>query len=1678
MAEVKNSFIKSKMNKDLDARLLPNGEYREGLNIQVSRSEGADVGALENVLGNEKIIDFKTISACNPVTGGDCNLKTIGMFTDEVNDNIYIFLTDYTDSGFKTTITYNNVSHNYVYIYNVLNKESNLLLTGSFLNFSTTNPINSVNVLEGILFWTDNRNQPRKIDVSRALTGATQGSVNGYYITEEQISVATYNPYEPINLYFNKWGSGTVKTAVTASTTIVFRSDTLTGIPSVGATVAKDSTVIGIILSFDSSASSIVIDTATTLAIGDVLKFYVASNFEASTATYYSSMYDATSKFAPDGTTPNPTFQTAGPDINNITQTNYPGDPDFLEDKFVRFSYRFKFDGGENSIFSPFTQPAFIPKQDGYFLESTTPTGNTKDENSTYRSTIVSFMENQVNNILLQIPLPCPANELYDKFKVIEIDILYKESDGLAVQLVDTIERDGIGGFEQIGGADSIVVYNYQGSKPYRTLPTADLVRVFDKVPVRALGQEIIGNRVVYSNFQTQHTPPESLNYNVGVYDKNPFSLALNDDEAIASSSIVEYPMHTVKQNRNYQVGVVLSDKFGRQSTVLLSSAVVQNFESGNINAFGGSTIYFPYRKDKGSTFNDINSWPGDSIKVLFNQAIGTTGIYAGNEANFTNGWPGIYNGDITNAGYNPLGWYSYKIVIKQQEQEYYNVYLPGILNGYPNNPSNPPDPINTVAFITLLNDNINKVPRDLIEVSPEQKQFRSSVSLFGRVTPDAGGTGPTFNKQFYPTIEPDIVNTIGVEDTLLGTGVTYVDIYQTLSNPNLGRVSQANPATPIGSVPLASGTFNFLLGIYETAPVESRLNIFWETSTAGLISDLNLSIEQQSPGIKGFTTGDGTNTTWTYSQNEGMTLGTAVASTFYPYKQLVTNGPIAAVNNSRIDNYWVEDGLGGTRTNDFTLTKQSGSPDTYTITTNNTFYYGNDASTKESFRFFFEVFDEDTELPSTVQAIGILDNATPVITNCPATINPGAGDIVLFTYEGNNGSVDAAGKALDLTWSITSQSSVNPDNPELTIVKVDDLNGQSRAELRDETASLNGSINVTIKLEDATGSPQSKFTTCITGADGSQAYPTLPTNIDWYSGNFKTTNEGPTSAGFYWSGVKGNEVTSTPLPGDASIGFSRSPIGGLPEPSNPINVSGTSTAFVAANGICGASSGNTMSGDWQFINTNRNALSFGTSNLNPAGLSSGTAFIMVDFEFILPSGIAPQSDRPALIYPTYLQYRNPSGANYPNNWINAIDVEGSVIRFGGTSVNNYEIHSDNRPDFTNTGVTDKSNSATALTDNTYLNTDAMEVKTTGKSNNGDPALSVKARRIFAFGKDQAYTVRPDYFGDYRLVIRYPFGDNIPNSLSDDKIIPVLTPTTCPGSFSEFTPYRIKYFAQASQKVKLTYGDFFNPLMDGIGAPSAFGYLISAQGDAIKETAKSFGPSEVVYAREWAFRYVTQFYTNPEMSIKYTNTTANSYYSYCSQDDDSLNGKYGNENSNTSNFVTSTDTRPPVGSVSNENRRWVAQFNGDGQKIAATSEPIMYAQGSVNTPQPPVGSVKLNTFGTGPFPSISNFTSDNKVVIVWSQNSQAQFSQIVSQNLTNGVGGTSGIPFVGNFLKFYNPDVATGYAQVASVTLNVNSSTSLVSRGPGGNGQQLLTITNAQLSTGNLPSNNYYYDWT
>ena len=61
MPEIKNLFTSGKMNKDLDERIIPSNQYRDALNIQVSSSEGSDVGAIENILGNSLINNNSTI---------------------------------------------------------------------------------------------------------------------------------------------------------------------------------------------------------------------------------------------------------------------------------------------------------------------------------------------------------------------------------------------------------------------------------------------------------------------------------------------------------------------------------------------------------------------------------------------------------------------------------------------------------------------------------------------------------------------------------------------------------------------------------------------------------------------------------------------------------------------------------------------------------------------------------------------------------------------------------------------------------------------------------------------------------------------------------------------------------------------------------------------------------------------------------------------------------------------------------------------------------------------------------------------------------------------------------------------------------------------------------------------------------------------------------------------------------------------------------------------------------------------------------------------------------------------------------------------------------------------------------------------------------------------------------
>ena len=140
MAQARNTFIKSKLNKDLDARLLPQGEYRDAINIQVSKSESSTVGSLENIRGNFSVLDVKALT-------GISDLRYVGEFADESSGYYYLFVTN----NFQSRI-YNKNKENFIIRYDSNSEGTSaakVLVKGAFLNFSTDFKIYGINLLEG-----------------------------------------------------------------------------------------------------------------------------------------------------------------------------------------------------------------------------------------------------------------------------------------------------------------------------------------------------------------------------------------------------------------------------------------------------------------------------------------------------------------------------------------------------------------------------------------------------------------------------------------------------------------------------------------------------------------------------------------------------------------------------------------------------------------------------------------------------------------------------------------------------------------------------------------------------------------------------------------------------------------------------------------------------------------------------------------------------------------------------------------------------------------------------------------------------------------------------------------------------------------------------------------------------------------------------------------------------------------------------------------------------------------------------------------------------------------------------------------------------------------------------------------------------------------------------------------
>tara|TARA_R110002126_G_scaffold41129_2_gene120013 strand:+ start:2100 stop:10103 length:8004 start_codon:yes stop_codon:yes gene_type:complete len=642
MPEIKHQFTGGKMNKDVDERLVPNGEYRDAMNIQVSTSEGSAVGTIQNVLGNE-ILNGQPFVYNNSVC--------VGSIADEKNDAFYWFVTNvshnsfdalssfssgyaqptlgishiverknntttpvftdiaylmysmYDNTGHPTydvlaqSITFNSpptfitagmymdiedgvnggilqqntvasVSGNTVFLQDPIDNLAALDTGGSqwmhqtslffsvvgiagkntsVLGLQKTHLITGVNIIDGMLFWTDNHSEPKKIHIQRSIDGTDIGGRqntllinpaqnisqqnNSVFVQEKHITVIKKSP----------------KNALTVKTETIPEFGTGTEAGNMGLTFAIDpaNASLGNVSAGGLRDIAISLNTGTPApVVGDVLLFNPQANtalppeeFEVKVqlnALINDGLNDITVSgvvlFAAG------TFQIWDTKILSIagyTSTTaqawnwsieYPEITTF-KNKFPRFSYRWQYQDGEYSTFAPFTNVVFQPAEQ-------------------FKYDVKEAYNIAMENVISQVRLKDYNKNLPEDVK--GIDILYKESDSPSAYIVDTISEAHMNtsnsGFEVTPNQLKAV------------LPSNQLLRAWDNVPRKALAQEVSGSRVIYGNYLQNYSLEDNIVLSTKIVDR--------------SVCDVNSYKKSLKSIRNYSLGVSYLDKYGRQSPV------------------------------------------------------------------------------------------------------------------------------------------------------------------------------------------------------------------------------------------------------------------------------------------------------------------------------------------------------------------------------------------------------------------------------------------------------------------------------------------------------------------------------------------------------------------------------------------------------------------------------------------------------------------------------------------------------------------------------------------------------------------------------------------------------------------------------------------------------------------------------------------------------------------------------------------------------------------------------------------------------------------------------------------------------------------------------------------------------------------------------------------------------
>ena len=567
MPEIKNNFIQGKMNKDLDERLLPNGQYRHALNVEISTSEDNSVGTLQNILGNKRLDDFD-------LTGFKC----VGTIADEKTNKLYWMLSSYA----KDAIVEYDVEQDIVSPVLVDLNASN---TKSVLKFAG-NTITGINIINNLLYWTDNNSEPKKINIDDCKEGTKDFNTHTQLIFEEGsfwgltckhvhggvYNNLVYNPFDENGGRFVWFEKKQMDTMLQGETHVAHLYDA--GLPTGESPEStethwfirhyRDNELLGVkkIKVYTENTDNRIV--AGSPSVGNYFRtepYGDSDRYEYKKGDVIFGHSKAAGGGVSNSGIDNPDGITIPIEEKHITvikqkplkalgvKVNYKREenalsskPNLFEEDFPRFSYRYKYRDNEFSAFAPFTDPVFNPQYVKNEKESdTSNVYYNKDNFYDIKEPFNKAMQNSIHSVELLDFVDAQIPE-----DVVEIEILYKKEDSPVIYSINSIKRTDSAwhetsyhegheiGFDQGLGASTMNqtagnlnftpkvsilqtdggllkgIYKVTSENIYAALPANQLLRPYDNVPRRALSQEVTGNRIVYGNYLQ--------NYNLGSY--------------------------------------------------------------------------------------------------------------------------------------------------------------------------------------------------------------------------------------------------------------------------------------------------------------------------------------------------------------------------------------------------------------------------------------------------------------------------------------------------------------------------------------------------------------------------------------------------------------------------------------------------------------------------------------------------------------------------------------------------------------------------------------------------------------------------------------------------------------------------------------------------------------------------------------------------------------------------------------------------------------------------------------------------------------------------------------------------------------------------------------------------------------------------------------------------------